>query len=182
MIALSQGANQIVNFFSCSVSFSCLAYLPVTSKLSKGYVVYGNLGLSRIIQSFTFSRTKPNWFDFRIFSQNKESKVSKVVRIFSEKGTNLTRQTHIWKFEILEILLWNRFYSAIFPLDWCGKFFWTEKILNHCNFTDIVWEIKDFKFSDVSLGVIFVLFSENLACKILSNQTLWEEEGNLARV
>ena len=51
---------------------------------------------------------------------------------FSEKGTKFTPQTHIRKFEIL---------SAIFPLDWRGTLPWTEQILNHCDFTNIVREI-----------------------------------------
>ena len=57
---------------------------------------------------------------------------------FSEKGTKITHQTHIWKFEILETLLWNQFHSAIFPLDWHATFFWTKKIPNHCDFTGFV--------------------------------------------
>jgi len=36
---------------------------------------------------------------------------------FSEKGTKITSQTHIGKFEIFEISLWNQFQSAVFPLD-----------------------------------------------------------------
>ena len=64
----------------------------------------------------------------------------------------ITAQTHIRKSKILEISLWNLFHSAIFLLDWCGKFFWTKKNLNHCYFTDFVWEMKAFKFLNVSLG------------------------------
>ena len=36
---------------------------------------------------------------------------------FSEKKTKITPQTGIQKYEILEILQWNRFFSAVFPLD-----------------------------------------------------------------
>jgi len=50
----------------------------------------------------------------------------------------MTSQTHIRKIEILEISLWNQFLSAVFPLDLCGTIFLTEKIQNHCDFTDIV--------------------------------------------
>ena len=32
------------------------------------------------------------------------------------------------------------------------RFFEQKKNLNHCDFTDIVWERKDFIFLDVSLG------------------------------
>ena len=65
---------------------------------------------------------------------------------FSEKGTKIPPQTHIRKFEIIEISLWNPFQSAVYPLDWCGTLFWTEDNLNRTGFTDIVWEMKDFKF------------------------------------
>ena len=52
--------------------------------------------------------------------------------IFSEKETKITPQTHIKKFEILEI----------------------------DDFTDIDWEMKNFKISDVSLGSDFCFFSQ----------------------
>ena len=42
---------------------------------------------------------------------------------FSEKGTKISCQTRIQKFEILEISPWNRFHSAIFPSDWRGTLF-----------------------------------------------------------
>ena len=42
------------------------------------------------------------------------------------------------KFEILKIWPQNWFHSEIFPLDWRGKLFWSEKILNPCYFTDIL--------------------------------------------
>jgi len=47
--------------------------------------------------------------------------------LFLKKGTKITSQTHIWKFKILEISLWNRFHSTIFPLDWCGTLFWSDE-------------------------------------------------------
>ena len=63
---------------------------------------------------------------------------------FSEKGTQIAPQTHIRKFEILEISLLNRFHIAVYSLDWSGILSWTEKSLIYCDFTDIVWEMKDF--------------------------------------
>ena len=46
-------------------------------------------------------------------------------------------------FEILDISLWNRLHSAIFPSHWRSTLF---------------WEMKNFKFSDVSLGNDFCSF------------------------
>ena len=93
---------------------------------------------------------------------------------FYEKWTKITLQTHIRKFEILEITLWNSFHSTLFRLDWFGTLFWTELILTHCDLTDVVWEMKDFKFSDASLGSYFCSFlrkSHHYFQKILFN--LW---------
>jgi len=77
---------------------------------------------------------------------------------FSEKGTKITTQTHIREFETLKISLWNQFHSAVFPLGWCGTLIWTENVLNNFDFTDIVREMKDFKFLDVSLESDFCSF------------------------
>ena len=68
--------------------------------------------------------------------------------------------------------MWNPLFSAVFLLDWRGTLFWTENILNYCDCTDIVWEIKDFKFSDVSLRSYFCSFlkkSHLYRFKILRN-------------
>ena len=75
--------------------------------------------------------------------------------VYSELKSTSTR---IKKFEILEISLWNQFHNSVFPSVWCSTLFWTEFFLNHCNFTDIVWEMKDFKLSDVSLESNFYSF------------------------
>jgi len=40
--------------------------------------------------------------------------------------------------------------------------FWTEKVLNHCDFTDIVSEMKISNFCVLVWGVIFVPFSEKV--------------------
>jgi len=43
---------------------------------------------------------------------------------------------------------------------------------NHCHFTDVVFEMEDYKFSDVSWGVIFVPFSEKLTYKKYLDQNI----------
>ena len=47
----------------------------------------------------------------------------------------------------MELIPWDNF-----PFKLTCYIFWTKNILNPGNFTDIVQEMKDFKFSDVSLG------------------------------
>ena len=42
--------------------------------------------------------------------------------------------------------------KTIFPLDWSGTLYWTENIPNNFDFTDTIWEVKDFKFLNVSVG------------------------------
>ena len=81
---------------------------------------------------------------------------------FSEKGTKNTPQTHIQKFKI--------FFSIIFSSNWRGTLFWTEKILNHCDFIDIVWEMKDFISLDVNWGYNFCRLLWKSSVKIIGER------------
>ena len=52
---------------------------------------------------------------FRSYIQNHQIMILQLT--FSKKGTKMAPQTHILKFEILEILSWHPFNNADFPLD-----------------------------------------------------------------
>ena len=50
------------------------------------------------------------------FTGTKRFDLLKLHVTFSEKGIRITPQTHIQKFKILKISLWNQFHRAVFPL------------------------------------------------------------------
>ena len=78
---------------------------------------------------------------------------------FWERNKNHSPNSHL-TIQNPSISLWNPFHCVIFHLHLCGTLFWTERILNHCDFTDVVWEMKNFKFSDVSLVSKFLFLSQ----------------------
>ena len=98
----------------------------------------------------------------RIFLNRKNINTLQVT--FSEKGTKITTQTPIQKFEILEISLWNWFRDAIFPLAWLGTLFWTEKMI--LLILSEKWRIPNFRMW--VWEVIFVPFSEKVTCTALA--------------
>jgi hypothetical protein len=56
--------------------------------------------------------------------------------IFSKKGTKITPQSHIQKFDILELSLWNRLVRVFLLTDGWGKLFsnFSSRFLNPNNF------------------------------------------------
>ena len=72
----------------------------------------------RLTWSKTMGRINTTKLIFRLFHAQVRSYQIRI---------KITPQTHIRKFEILEISLWIKFQSALFPLDWCDTHFRTEK-------------------------------------------------------
>jgi hypothetical protein len=85
-------------------------------------------------------------------------KITTVQTTFSEKGTKITSQLHISKFEILIFFYKNKTFQSFFSSEKCVTSHWRQKVTV---FMDFFWEkLRISSFEMWIWDVIFIPFSE----------------------